>query len=439
MGREDILTKNARIKFFLRNNSSLGRGIANSKTWTKKVLAGKEVPVPRQIAILKTSTQVEGFAWDKIEGGFVVKPRSSSGGEGIWVVKKRAKWAGEWFLADGRKISVSDLRMHCLDILQGRFRLSRLPDKVLVEERIKIHPKFLRFTRVGTPDVRVIVYHSIPVMAMLRIPTEESAGRANLTQGAIGLGLDMATGITTYGVRYDQEVKKIFDRKRKKMIKVNGIKVPDWRKVLAIAVRCAQVVPGLKFFGADVFLDKEKGPVVVELNARPGLSIQICNQDGLKGRLARIEGIKVRNVAHGIKITQALFGESFVDRVTAEEGIKIVEVLETVKVKGRDNIRQEVVAKIDTGAIRTSIDRQLAQQLGLLEKENVLFTRHYRSSLGRMHQRPVIALTFWLKGRRIRTTANVAGRKHLHTSMLIGRQDLGGFLVRPEPISTRVL
>ena len=88
--------------------------------------------------------------------------------------------------------------------------------------------------------------------------------------------------------------------------------------------------------------------------------------------------------------------------------------------------------------MRTSIDRNVAESLGLLAPENILFNRHYRSSLGRMNERPVIEITFWLKGKKIKTTANVASRKHLHTSMLIGRQDLGGFLVRPEPISTRL-
>jgi len=65
---------------------------------------------------------------------------------------------------------------------------------VLVEERIKIHPMFLSLTKWGTPDVRVIVYNRVPVMAMLRVPTEKSGSKANLQQGAIGLGIDLATG-----------------------------------------------------------------------------------------------------------------------------------------------------------------------------------------------------------------------------------------------------
>jgi len=436
--REEILTKNARNKIYLRANSIRGRSIANSKTWTKKVLSKAGIPVPRLIAVFKNSWDVDNFVWEKIENSFVVKPSGSSGGEGVWVIKKKAKWAGEWFLVDGTKVGASDLRYHCLDALQGRFSLGGFADKVLVEERIKIHPKFLRFTRTGTPDIRVIIYNGIPVMAMLRIPTEESKGKANLHQGAIGLGLDLATGITTFGVHHEQMIKRIYDLKRKKWIKVNGIKVPEWKKILQTAVECSQAVEGLSFFGADLFLDKAEGPIVVELNARPGLSIQICNKAGLKVRLVRAEGLKARNVDHAVKIAQTLFGESFVDKVKAEEGIKVVEILESVRVRVKSGKRQEVLAKIDTGALRSSIDYDLAKELGLLDPNNILFYRHYRSASARMHKRPVIALTFYLKGRRIKTAVNATNRSHLNTAMLIGRRDLGGFLVKPEPVNTKV-
>jgi len=436
--REEILTKNARNKYYLRTNSSRAKAIANSKTWTKKVLSKNNIPVPKLIAKFTHPEQVLSFPWEKLEKGFVIKPTNSSGGEGVWVVKKRAKWAGEWFLIEGRKVTISDIRLHCLDILQGRYNLAGFPDRVIVEERIKIHPKFLRLTRKGTPDIRVIVYNKVPVMAMLRVPTEESKGKANLHQGAIGLGLDMATGITTAGIHNGQPIQKIFDLRRKKWIKVNGIRIPNWKQILTVAVNCAWAIKGLEFFGADIVLDEEKGPLVLELNARPGLSIQICNQTGLLGRLKRVEGIKVRNPEHAIKIAQTLFGESFVDKVQPEETLQIVEVLETIKVKGKDGKRQEVLAKIDTGAYRSSIDLALAKSLGLLEPTNILFYRHYRSSLGRRHQRPVIQLVFWLKGKRIKTAANVTNRSHLNTPVLIGRQDLGGFLVKPEPVNTKI-
>jgi hypothetical protein len=48
---------------------------------------------------------------------------------------------------------------------------------------------------------------------------------------------------------------------------------------------------GLGYMGTDMVLDKEEGPMVLELNARPGLAIQIANGAGLLPRLQHIENL----------------------------------------------------------------------------------------------------------------------------------------------------
>ncbi len=424
-----ILTKNTRNWYYLRQNSSLAKKIADSKIRTKKILTKAEVPVPKLLGVIKNEKEVLEFPWEEIEEGFVVKPGSGFGGEGVLLIRRRAKWAGEWFLMDGTKINISGLRYHCFDILQGKFSLHNLPDYVLVEERVKIFGQFLRFTKIGAPDIRIIIFNQVPVMAMLRIPTEESKGKANLHQGAIGLGLDMATGITTYGVYRDQLLEKIYDLKRKKMVKVNGIRIPLWEQVLRTAIAAQKAVSGLNFVGVDIVLDKEKGPLILELNARPGLAIQICNQTGLQERLKRIEGIQVRNEDHAINISRFLFGGSFVDKVDFKTKVKALSVFEVIKIKTESNKKINIIAKIDTGAHRTSIDKQTAKDLGLLKQDNILYYRHYKSSLGKRHRRPVIGIVFWLRGRKIITSANVTNRSHLRTKVLIGKRDLQGFTI----------
>ncbi len=320
---QQFLTKNERNKIYLRKNSSKGRMTADSKWLTKRVLAKGGVGVPKLIAKFRKEDEIEGFDWLGLEGNFVVKPISGYGGEGVIVVRKRGKWAGEWKRMDGGVVDVNFLKMHCKEILSGKYSLYGMRDGAIVEERIKIHPKFLSLTNSGTPDVRVIVYNKVPVMAMLRIPTEKSGGKSNLQQGAIGLGLDMATGISTYAVSGKSElIRKIYDFKKKKMIKANGIKIPYWREILETAVQCQEAIPGLGFLGVDVVLDKEAGPVVLEVNARPGLSIQICNKAGLKTRIKRVEGIKVKNVNHGVDLAKYLFAEDFWDKVEQKKGEK---------------------------------------------------------------------------------------------------------------------
>lgn len=422
---KDILGKNARNRIYLRFNKKKARRLADSKLRTKSLLLKHDLPAPKLFAVFKDSNEILQFAWEDLPGNFVLKPSEGYGGEGIIVVKKKAKWAGEWELMDGSIVNIGFLRMHALDILAGKYSLHGLRDRAFVEERIKIHKTFRKYAFQGTPDVRVIVFNKVPVMAMLRLPTRESHGKANLHQGAIGVGIDMATGITTYGVVYNQPIKYLPGTKRK----LNGIKIPFWSRILEFSICIQEILPSLGFLAVDFVLDRKKGPMILEINARPGLSIQIANRAGLRRRLGRVEGLKVRNVEHGVKIAKALFAESFADKVKAEEGIKIVNVFEGVEVLAADGkTKIPVRAKIDTGAFRSSIDRGLAEELGLLEPENILFERYARGALGRK-KRPVIELIFYLKGKKIKTAVSVSDRSRLKTPLLIGRNDLKPFLV----------
>jgi len=440
-----FLTKNERNKIYLRKNNPMGKAIADSKYRTKKILAKNGVAVPKLIARFKKEKDLEKFRWEDLEGNFVIKPESGYGGEGILIVRKKIS-NDKFLMMNGKVIEIGDIKLHCEGILAGKYSLHAMMDKVLVEERIKIHPLFLALTKSGTPDIRVIVYNKVPVMAMLRVPTEKSNGRANLHQGAMGLGIDLATGITTFGIEgKGEQIYKIYDFGKKKKRKVNGIKIPFWREILEVAINCQKAIPSLGFMGVDVVLDKEKGPEVLEVNARPGLSIQVCNRAGLRGRMEKVDEIEVRSVDHAITLAKYLFGESFFEKIEAKEKSKMIESVETIRIKIPKGFKPElnkmivikkgkhrmveVRAKVDTGALRSSIDERLAEKLGLLSEEKVLYYRHYRSALGKAAERPVIGLTFWLNGKKIVSAVNVAKREGLRTRFLIGRKDLNGFLI----------
>ena len=84
-----FLTKNERNKVYLRKNSSKGKGIADSKYKTKKLLSKKGVGVPNLLARFKNEEQLLNFRWEDLEGNFVIKPESGYGGEGIIIIRKR--------------------------------------------------------------------------------------------------------------------------------------------------------------------------------------------------------------------------------------------------------------------------------------------------------------------------------------------------------------
>ena len=422
---KDILGINARSADYLRRNLKSARKRADNKLLTKRVLIRTGIPHPKLLSRLKNRKAVEKFDWRSLSS-FVVKPVSGFGGQGVLVIKKKLEDSDKWVLSGGKLVGEKDLTLHALDIIEGRYSRNDLPDVAMIEERVKIHPKFHKLAVGGTPDVRVIVYNKVPVMAMLRLPTEESDGKANLHQGAIGLGIDMATGITTYGVCKDEPIRFFPDSDKK----VNGIAVPDWGKILKLAVE-TQIASKLSFLSVDFLIDKERGPLVLELNDQPGLSIQLANHAGLKKRLERIEGLEIDTMEQGVNVARTLFASKFAGRVKRTlEGRIVVRNLETTQVLNHKNKKVAALAKLDTGAYSTSIDKKFAEELGLLSADNVLWEKEFKSSLGK-ERRKLIRLIFWLGGRKVVSRAGLSDRKHLRQKVLIGRRDLKGFLIDP--------
>jgi len=424
-----ILGLNARTQMFAyKYNTFRGKKIADSKLQSSGILRKSGIPTPQIIKKFRDPKDVFDFKWETLPERFALKPSRGLGGEGIVVVKKHLK-DGKWLTSQKERISVGDLKLHTLDILEGAYSMGNEPDVAFIQEYIGRHISFRRWAFRGTPDIRVIVFNKVPIMAMLRLPTRESGGRANLHQGALGVGVDIATGITTKAIWHGEQI--VFKPGTEK--KLRGIKIPDWTLVLTTAVK-AQMASGLGYLGVDIVIDPGKGPMVLELNAQPGLQIQLANMEGIKKRLERVEDLNVIDAEHGVRIAKAIFAGRFVDRTKVEEGIKTIGTKELVKVIGKDHIKEEVWAKVDTGAWNTSIDKELAKKMGLLNKENILWEKKVSTSMG-SEMRPVIGLRYYLAGRLINTMGTIANRKGLRRSMIIGRRDLGGFLIKTDGLT----
>lgn len=427
MKLSSILGLNARTQLFAyRYNSIKAKKFADSKIKTAILLSKAKIPTPKIYKKFNDPRQVLEFNWMGLPSSFALKPAKGLGGEGIIVVKKRSEDGKGWITTQRKKITPEDLSLHALDIVEGAFSMTSEPDTAFVQEYVGRHKALRRFAFRGTPDIRIIVFNKVPVMAMLRLPTKESGGRANLHQGAIAVGIDIATGITTRAIWHGEQIVYKPGTKRK----LRGIKIPDWTLVLETAVG-AQIASGLGYLGVDVVLHPEGGPMILEMNAQPGLQIQMANGAGLRKRLDRVEDLEVRDAEHGVKIAKALFTSRFADRVKAEEGVKIIKAVEEIKIKDGNGGKHKVLAKVDTGAWSSAIDMELAREIGILNKNKVLWYRKKMSALGQ-EERPVIPLTFWLAGRKVVTQVTVSDREALRYPFLIGRLDLQGFLVSPE-------
>lgn len=420
----DILGMNARNHLFQsRYNPRRAKVIANSKLLTKSTLRKAGLAVPKLYRVFRREDEVEKYDFTRLPEAFVVKPNNGLGGEGIMVVDRGGVFAGQWVLTDGRSVTIGDIQLHVVDILAGRFSMLDLPDTAFVEERIPVHPAFAKISYQGTPDIGVLVFNRIPVMAFLRLPTEESKGKANMFQGAIAGGIDIATGTTIHAVKHTSSL-RFFPGTRRKLV---GVQIPEWDEVLGLALEAAKVV-GLGYCRVDIAVHPKRGPVVLEINAQPGLKIQLANMRPLRRRLERVEGLQVKSRRQGIEIGKTLFADSRVELPT-EPGAMEIGTFEDVEVVDPMGERVVVKAKVDTGAFRTSLDKATAEKLGLLEPRGEILTVGYRSSLG-TEQRPVVNLTFYLKGKKIKTTASVADRSDMKRPMIIGRRDLTPFVVK---------
>ena len=281
--RAEVLGLNRRNHAFLFAwNPRTAYQVVDDKLATKRALAAAGVPAPATREVCDRQWRVAALGRRLAElDDFVLKPAHGSGGSGIVVVVGRD---GERFVkASGRTVGRRALEAHACDVIAGAYAPTGHEDAVLVEERIIAEPTLGALAYRGVPDVRLLVFRGVPVQAMLRLPTRRSDGRANLHLGGIAVGVDLASGVTTRGLLGRRVIAAHPDLGHP----LAGTTVPGWPEVLAIAVRAADAV-GLGFVGVDVVLDARHGPLVLELNARPGLTIQAANRRGLRPVLERL-------------------------------------------------------------------------------------------------------------------------------------------------------
>jgi len=273
-------------EFVLRYNQRRFYPRVDDKLITKSLAQGIGLPVPDLYAVVREEHEIaELHERLKPYDQFVVKPAHGSGGDGILVITGRR--GDKYRRSNGHLMSRDEFDHHLSNGLSGLFSLGGQSDHLLVEYCVQFDPIFDQVSYKGVPDVRIIVFLGYPVMAMIRLPTRMSDGKANLHQGAIGVGIDIPTGITRRGVWGNEPIKEHPDTEHT----IVGLEIPRWGELLHMAAQCYELSE-LGYVGVDFVLDKNKGPLILELNARPGLAIQIANGNGLLHRLRKVEALK---------------------------------------------------------------------------------------------------------------------------------------------------
>jgi alpha-L-glutamate ligase-like protein len=278
--------------FILPYNPRRNYPLVDNKCQTKALAMAAGIPVPRLYGVVEIVHQIEQMSELLAPyEDFAIKPAHGTGGEGILIITGRHN--GRYRKANGALTDDEELGHHVSNILGGMYSLGGLPDSALIEYRVKFDPMFEHISFQGVPDIRTLVFRGVPVLAMIRLPTRVSDGKANLHQGAIGVGIDISSGRTFSGVWHESPIDLHPDTGGT----LSGRDIPHWDDILALTARCHDLV-GLGFIVVDIVLDECFGPMMLEINARPGLSIQLANKIGMLPRLRQIE--KMRDIPASI-------------------------------------------------------------------------------------------------------------------------------------------
>ncbi len=301
--RREVLGLNRRNQdLLLRLNPARFVALVDHKVETKTVLSQHGLPVPDTFGHYTRQRELPAFA-DEVgrHTEFVLKPARGAGGEGIVVVAGRR--ADRLLRPSGASLGLGDLLAHAADIIAGAFSLGQPRDEALLEHRLRPDAVLGAFSPGGIPDIRIVLFRGVPIMAMLRLPTRRSGGRANLHVGGVGVGVDLTTGRAVHAIWRDRSIATHPDTGQS----LAQIVVPRWEDILLLAARTYDAIP-LGFVGVDIVIDAELGPVILELNARPGLAIQLANRRGLRRPLSALA-------------ERALAGMSAPDRVAVGQEI----------------------------------------------------------------------------------------------------------------------
>ncbi|MDD2565787.1 MAG: DUF1704 domain-containing protein [Candidatus Gracilibacteria bacterium] len=365
-----ILGMNARnLKYIRAKNSAESISLADSKLKTKRFLESRGIPFAETYAILGTHQELKDFSLKSIKTeDFVIKPNKGSRGRGILIIKR----IGETFIINNEEWTEDEVKLHMTDIIHGSFSLHGSSDTVIIEELLGPGIDFAHFCKYGLADIRIIVYNYVPITAMIRMPTIKSESKANLSQGGIGLGLNIANGQIISLYQNKEIFTHIFP------LEHDGLKdriIPYWDDILLFSSQ-VQMYTKLGYLALDWVITKN-GPKLLEINARAGLEIQNVNLVPLAFRLNKIEDLKILTPEKGVEIAKTLFHTETLSTLMGKKTLYLEqkgmvgdkEIIVTVDMSNNNSfVSQDIIDSVGNSDIHILTDSNISM---LLKKFNI--------------------------------------------------------------------
>jgi len=390
-----ILGMNARnLLYISRFNSHSNKKFADDKIFTKQFLESRGVGVAKLYQVVKNQRQLTHDFFASLPESFVIKPNRGFAGGGILVIN--SKRGDYWRTVSGKKIDEDHMYRHCIDILEGKYSISGTHDDIVVEEKLDPHPDFRLLTQTGLPDIRVIVFNMVPVLAMLRVPTVESEGKANMELGAIAMGIDIGSGLTTGAAKKSKFIRKMPNGEPAK-----GFQIPYWDEILYQCAKIQQVTK-IGFLGVDLVVTNT-GVSVLEVNARPGLKIQVANQIPLKKRLDKVTDLKVITPEEGVDIAKTLFAEKSVYEASF--------------------IPKPILGTMENVLLNTEVPQSLVARIAINDEANLISSQHYDD------KEKLLDIT--LEGKRLKLPIEKMKRKEEGVDLVLAGKFLTDFYIDP--------
>ncbi len=359
-----LLWQNARnLKYIKGFNSKMAKKLADSKLKTKDFLKSKGIPVPETLAILTKYEQITDEMISKLTPPFVIKPNAGFGWK--WIIVIENIDASSNYISNTWDIySIHDIHAHLLNILDWFFSLSGSRDKIIIEKKIVINDEVQILGKYWLPDIRIIVFNMVPVMAMLRIPTEKSWWKANLHSWACAAWIDIWTWKLTYITQYSKIIKSvpgIWD--------IRWLVLPDWDKMLEMAVK-VQKETAIGYLGCDIVMDDRDWPLLLEMNIRPGLEVQVANLARLKDRLERVEWININSIEKWVRLWKDLFSWDIEEKIRNLSWKKVLGQREYITLCYWEK-KYKYLAEIDTWKTISVIDRKFLENILKVEESKL--------------------------------------------------------------------